>query len=120
MDLIDYFLQDFYKAWDRPIKETQGLRAIKDEKGYLIIANIAGIEKEDLKVELSANTLFITGETKIEEAKTKASVRYTLALDKTLVDSIEKIEVKAKNGYAYIYLITKEIKEKKIKIDFKD
>lgn len=111
-------IDDVFKYWDRPVYESKGFIVKDTEKGQLLIANVVGIDKDDLKVELVGNTLKIHGETKLEElgTTTKTNIELPIKADK-LSDTIEYT---LKNGYLYVYLNVKEIPKRDIKIKYKE
>lgn len=108
-----------WKNWNRPMKEVSGYKIIDREDGYLIVANALGIAKDDLRVELTRESLKIVGSTENEEINFTNSVNYQFNIA-AIHSDIDRIEYELKDGLAYVNVITKEAEENKITIQYKE
>lgn len=109
-----------FKTWDRPMKEVNGYRKISTDYGYLIVANALGINKDNLEIDLTRETLKIQGKTEIEDIDFTNSVNYQFYVGSKVYEEIDKIEYELKDGLAYISIYTKPAKKKDIKITYRD
>lgn len=97
---------DIFNEFDRLTEAPQERVAVpacevtEDEKHYLINADLPGIKKEDIKIDLHKNVLTITGERKRENNV------MTFKRSFSVPDNVEqeKIEAHHENGVLSLYL----------------
>jgi HSP20 family molecular chaperone IbpA len=118
MTYFNYF-DELFKSWDRPVKEAKGWQSTETDYGYVIVANVLGIDKENIKLELNKSTLSLVGKTEVKEINFTNSVSYSWDISNIIVE-IEKIEYQVKNGLVYIQIFTEKNKKPKILIDYKN
>ena len=111
-------IDEFLKSWDRPVREVTGWKATQTEFGTLIVANVLGISKENIKVNLEKATLSLKGETEVKEIEFTNKVNYAWNISNIIAD-LENIEYEVKDGLVYIFLYTSKEKKRKIAIDYK-
>lgn len=129
-DLVDSdwssLIDDFYKNSSRASfnKRIPNVKVLENEESYNLIAEMPGVEKEDINIEYENNTLKISTESAKEEKEEKDRVIYNdfskISYERSFkikdVD-IEKSTAELKNGLLNICLPKNEqIKIKKIKI----
>jgi HSP20 family molecular chaperone IbpA len=114
-------LQDFdliWKNWSRPITEVTGWVSTKTKDGYVILANTIGVSKDDIKVDFEGNYLTLSGKTEIMGGFfTTANYRWNI---KNLKNDIDNIDYLVKDGFTYIYIVTKEDTRPNIKISYRN
>lgn len=88
----------------------------KNEEGnYTCTVKTLGIEPSDLKIEQTDWGLKLQGETKVGEETYNTSME--LPISNTIMNKINKIKVKSRNGLTFITLILDKDKKKKIEIE---
>lgn len=125
----DMFLDlDSLLDWDknsykfkRDEKDMHPYSTYNNKNEFIIVHNILGIEKKDLKLtkilEKGVNYLLIEGKTKDTITGREYSISSKLALDANSLD-LNKITPRVKNGLLYISIAFKqEQKDTKINID---
>lgn len=115
LDLHDFLI---YKSWDRPIKEVKAYKVIETEKGYQIIVNALGIDKDDIEVKLLQDTLHINGKTVNEQLEFTNTVRYQFNVAR-ITKNIKKVEYSLKNGLLLIDLLLEFKEKREIKVEYK-
>ena len=106
-----------WKNWTRPITEMTGWVSDKTKDGYVILANTIGVAKEDLKLDFVGNTLTLGGKTEIMGGFfTSANYRWNIT---ALSKKIKSIDYVVKDGFTYIYILTKEEERPDIKINYR-
>jgi hypothetical protein len=106
-----------WKNWTRPIREMQGWVQDKTKDGYVILANTIGVSKDDLKLEFEGNTLTLSGKTEIMGGfVTSANYRWNIS---ELRSQIKNVDYLVKDGFTYIYIVTKEEARPEIKINYR-
>jgi HSP20 family protein len=140
---IERWFEEFFEepllpgAWRRfpslrKLKELEGISPLVDmydQKNEIVIkAEIPGVEKENVKISLSENTLTIKGEMKKEEEVKEEDYYYSersygsfaRALRLPAKVKADKIKANFKEGILEIHLPkAEEAKPKEIKIDVK-
>lgn len=106
----------FYR-FNRDLKDMHPYRIVRKGNDAIIVHNICGIAKDDLKVEIQTERgkdyLVISGKTKNEVLGTDYTVNSRFTIDR---DSVEKIEKEVKDGLLYLTIVGKEIKRPEVKI----
>ncbi|MFC0903845.1 hypothetical protein ACFHWD_03960 [Clostridium sp. MT-14] len=88
----------------------------KNENGdYICTIKTLGIEPSDLNIEQTEWGLKVQGETKIEEDTYNTSMELPIA--NGIMNKINKIKVKSRNGLTFITLILDKEPKKKIEIE---
>lgn len=107
----DNFFDDLFNTFNRPVKDVKPFNIYPVEgRGYIVIVNTLGIDKDKLKVSLkTANgraypTLTIQGETKIDKINFENKVNLSVILK--IPEKIENISYDSKNGLTSIYIET--------------
>lgn len=112
--LFDHIYNDFASssALARPLS-TRGSSVLnpavniyETDKAWAIHAELPGVKKEDIKIDLQGDTLTISGETKFSQEFTKDNARYqerregVFSRTLTLPDNVDrdKIQAKYENG----------------------
>jgi HSP20 family protein len=108
-------LTEFFKSWDRPFLEKKGWMQAETKDCNIIIANILGVDEEDIEVILESDVLTIKGETKDEKLDYSMKAKYSLDV-RRLIPNTKKITYECKNGLILVKLHKKD-KGKKIKIE---
>jgi len=108
-----------FKRWERPVLEANGYKILNTDNGCLIVLNVLGISKEDLKLDVKNGFLSIEGKTEAKEIDFINSVNYKFNISQ-LKNKVESVDYELKNGLAYINLNYKKEKEKEIKIVYKE
>lgn len=117
-DFEDLFLSPFDLDWDkksykfnRAEKDMHPYSVIDKEEETIIVHNVLGIDKKDLKVtkekENGITYIVIEGKTKDTITNKEYSVSSRFALDENQLD-FSKIKSTMKNGLLYIVISTKE------------
>ncbi len=78
-NLLDSFLQnDFFKAWDRDITLTSYPRVdiVEEKDVYKISADMPGLDKKDIAIEIKDRVLSISGEKKEEKTERDKNMFY--------------------------------------------
>jgi len=86
-----------------------------DEGDYTCTIKTLGIDPQDLNVEQTEWGLKIKGETKIKEDTYNTSMELPIA--NSIMNDIDKIQVKSKDGLTFITLMLNKQSKKKIKIE---
>ena len=107
-----------FKRWERPVLEANGYKILNTDNGCLIILNVLGIGRDDLKLEIKNGFLVIDGKTEVKEIDFINSVNYKFNVSQ-LRNKVDSVDYELKNGLAYISLNYKKEKEKEIKINYK-
>ena len=87
----------------------------KDDKTYICICKTIGINHEDVNVEETDYGLKVSGSTELEGYTYDTS--FELPIAESIMNEIEKIKVKSKNGLTFITLILNRQEKRKIKIE---
>ena len=116
-DLMDPFNVWVEGNFARAFPEVQRYKtySLKDGTSVLLV-NTVGVNKDDLKVELTNDELSIKGATENKELNEKNSVNYTFDIART--KDIEKMKWCNRDGYTYVYFYYK--KPATMKISYKD
>lgn len=121
MDFFDDFDKMFsrlYSSFNRPVKDQRPFVVYTSEKGYTVVVNTLGIDKEDLKVNIqyeksnSYPILCIKGSSDIEKIKFKNDVSLKILMN--FNEPIERLDYECKNGLTLIYLKVKHEEPKTI------
>jgi len=116
LNLLD-FDRRFYN-FRRPEKDMTPYTIINKDEKTIIIHNVVGINKEDLKVvmklENSNKMLDISGETKDEITGQMYSINSRFKVNQNT--DVESIDSEMKNGLLYITIEYKKPVEKTIKV----
>ena len=119
-DLFD-FDRKFY-TFVRPEKDMMPYTIINKENQTILIHNVIGINKEDLKISLNKidgqNLLIIEGKSIDEFTEKEYSIHSTFSVDESALD-LTKITTFMKNGLLYIRIpmIEKKKNNTSIKIN---
>ncbi len=122
-------LRDFDSFFNAYNKMNSGLRAnsgewtpsvdvVEQDKQFVLKAELAGIPKEDIKVNIENNILTISGERKseVEDKENHRIERFYGSFSRsfTLPENIDEEAIKAesKDGVLYLTLPKREVKEK--------
>lgn len=79
-DEMSLLLGDFFGV-DKPGDETRFIRwaprvdIVEQDGGYELVADLPGLKKEDIKIEIEDNMLTLSGERKLEEEKKDKNYR---------------------------------------------
>lgn len=128
MDFFDDFDNMFSNIWNRfnrPVKDQTPYSVYKATgKGYVIVCNTLGMDKNDLSVNIEKEKgrpypiLRIKGETKIEKINFHNSV--DLAIQLKLEDEIEDVNYELRNGLTIVYIKVKTVETPKIEAKYID
>lgn len=116
-DLIgEFFGKPKHLIFNSNVKDLYPTYWSKNEKGdYTCTVKTLGIEPSDLQVNQTDWGLKLYGETKVGEETYNTSME--LPISNTIMNKINKIKVKSKNGLTFITLILDKDKKKKIQIE---
>ena len=104
--------------FNRPVMDQQPYSVYSSEKGFIVVCNTLGIDKNDIKVNVTKEqgnpypVLSVTGDSKIEKINFSNSVNLRIRLK--LNDEIESVSYESKNGLTLVYLKVKTIKPETI------
>lgn len=112
------FFDDFHDIFEkltnnfsRPVKDQQPFSVYSNDKGYVVVCNTLGIDRNDLRVNVTKEhgnphpVLSITGESKIEKINFSNNINLRIRL---CTDAqIESVSFETKNGLTFVYLKTK-------------
>jgi HSP20 family molecular chaperone IbpA len=87
----------------------------KDDKTYLCTVKTLGIDPADVKVETNDYGLQVSGSTTLEDYTYDTSVELPIA--ESIMNEIENVQVKSKNGLTFITLVLNKPEKKKIIIE---
>ena len=108
------FDRDFYK-FNRIEKDMNPYSIKQTDEGIILIHNVLGINKEDLKIstkrENHTNLIIIEGKTKDEVTGREYSINSRFSVDDNV--DLKSAKKKKKNGLLYISIKYKEAKESK-------
>lgn len=114
-DLFD-FDRKFYN-FVRPEKDMTPYTVVNKENKTILIHNVVGINKEDLKIttktENGEKILYISGQTKDSVSGNEYSVNSRF---KVKAQAIKKIDCECKNGLLYVTISYDEPNEEEITI----
>lgn len=115
------FFDDFENIFDRlssrfqrPVKDQNPFSVYSSEKGYIIVCNTLGIDKDDLKINVKKEqgnpfpVLSVSGSSRIEKINFSNNVDLRIRL--RLSEKIDSVSYETKNGLTLVYLKT-ETKE---------
>ena len=128
---LDRMLKNFYPnegfGYGEPLTLRVPLDVVENDDEFIVKANVAGIDPEDINISFTDNNLSIKGEvTDVREEKSKES-RYHLherrygSFSRTItlpsVVDVDNIDAETKNGVLMIHLPKKEeVKPHRIEI----
>lgn len=108
------FDRDFYK-FNRIEKDMNPYSIKQTDEGIILIHNVLGINKEDLKIstkrENHTNLIIIEGKTKDEVTGREYSINSRFSVDDNV--DLKTAKPSMKNGLLYISIKYKEAKESK-------
>lgn len=108
------FDRDFYK-FNRIEKDMNPYSIKQTDEGIILIHNVLGINKEDLKIstkrENHTNLIIIEGKTKDEVTGREYSINSRFSVDDSV--DLKSAKPSMKNGLLYISIKYKEAKESK-------
>lgn len=108
------FDRDFYK-FNRIEKDMNPYSIKQTDEGIILIHNVLGINKEDLKIstkrENHTNLIIIEGKTKDEVTGREYSINSRFSVDDNV--DLKSAKPSMKNGLLYIFIKYKEAKESK-------
>lgn len=108
------FDRDFYK-FNRIEKDMNPYSIKRTDEGIILIHNVLGINKEDLKIstkrENHTNLIIIEGKTKDEVTGREYSINSRFSVDDNV--DLKSAKPSMKNGLLYISIKYKEAKESK-------
>ena len=108
------FDRDFYKL-NRIEKDMNPYSIKQTDEGIILIHNVLGINKEDLKIstkrENHTNLIIIEGKTKDEVTGREYSINSRFSVDDNV--DLKSAKPSMKNGLLYISIKYKEAKESK-------
>ena len=108
------FDRDFYK-FNRIEKDMNPYSIKQTDEGIILIHNVLGINKEDLKIstkrENHTNLIIIEGKTKDEVTGREYSINSRFSVDDNV--DLKSAKTSMKNGLLYISIKYKEAKESK-------
>ena len=108
------FDRDFYK-FNRIEKDMNPYSIKQTDEGIILIHNVLGINKEDLKIstkrENHTNLIIIEGKTKDEVTGREYSINSRFSVDDNV--DLKSAKPPMKNGLLYISIKYKEAKESK-------
>jgi HSP20 family protein len=128
--MLDQFYGDNELGFSDQINLRVPLDVIENDDEYLIKANVAGLDPENVEITYTNNTLTIKGEVSDEREETEEKGRYHLRERRygsftrsiTMPGSVdvEHIEAETKNGVLELRLPKKEeVKPKRIEVKVK-
>jgi HSP20 family protein len=130
---MNTLFEDFFGV-DRRTDETRFIRwaprvdIVEEEKNFEVTADLAGLKKEDIKVEVRDNVLTVRGEKKIEDEKKERNYRIAerrygeFVRTFTLPENVNRdgIEAEFKDGVLRLTIPkTEEPKPKEIEVQVK-
>lgn len=119
---MERFLKDFEFWFDGGClhysREKQALKIINGEGSSTIVANVLGINPEDITVKIedgyNISYIVIDGKTTDEITKQEYSVNYKLSVQS---QRVEKIKKTIKNGLLFLEVVKKQPEASKIIIE---
>jgi HSP20 family protein len=128
--MLDPFYGDGELSFDDQFNLRIPLDVIENDDEYIIKANVAGLDPENVEITYTNNTLTIKGEVRDEREKTEEDGRYHLRERRygnfsrsiTMPGSVdvEHIEAETKSGVLELHLPKKEeVKPKRIAVKVK-
>lgn len=110
-DFFDNFESMFDRLsnrFNRPVRDQNPFSVYSSDKGYIVVCNTLGIDKEDLKVNIKKEqgnpypVLSVVGNSKIEKINFANNVDLRIRLK--LNEEIESVSYETKNGLTLVYL----------------
>lgn len=126
-DFFDNFESMFDRLsnrFNRPVKDQSPFSVYSTDKGYIIVCNTLGIDKDDLKVNIKKEqgnpypVLAIVGNSKIEKINFANNVDLRIRLK--LNEEIESVSYETKNGLTLVYLKVKSVKPEMMEAKYID
>ena len=112
--LMDFwFDKEFYNFSRLNIKDMHPYKIIEEDNRFIIVHNVAGIGKEDVKIDIEDSYLIIKGESKDEIIDKTYSVNSRFKINE---NAIKDIKYDVKNGFLYVFVNKKEKEKPNIKI----
>ncbi len=114
-----------YTAENEPAVWTPRVDVEEDKNGYTVTAELPGMDKKDIDIDVKDNQLYIKGEKKLEKEKDDKNYHITercygeFARNFTLPENVNQEEINArfKNGVLTVKIPkTEEEKPKEIKV----
>ena len=109
---FDGLFSSLYSRFQRPVKDQSPYAVYKSPgKGYIVVCNTLGIDKEDLSVNIEKEKgrpfpiLKVKGKTEIQKINFSNTV--DLALQLKLDSEIKDVKYEMKNGLTIVYIATK-------------
>jgi len=110
--IFDEFFNLDFSIFNRPVKDQQPYSIYKQDRGYIVVINTLGINKDDIKVEIisergkSFPVLKVTGATQMPKIGFENSVNLGITLN--MKKDIDDLVYEVRDGLTIIYLRTKE------------
>ena len=122
-DDFDNLFSGMFNRFRRPVLDQQYYSVYKKDKGYVIVFNTLGMDKDDIKISVEKQKgspyriLRVKGQKNIEDIDFQNSVDMALSLN--FNDEIESTSYTVKDGLTKVYLKVKMPEPKKDDSDIK-
>lgn len=110
------FLQDDF-IFNSSVKDMQPYTMYKKDGEYILEVKTLGIRPEDISVTLDDKILTIKGETQNEYNDDSFNTQIKLSIADDLINKLDSIDYKSRDGLTYVILKMKKSKEQSIKIN---
>lgn len=122
LNMMDHFMENPFAASRAMAGTGRGWNVKEDENALYIRMDMPGIDKENVKISVEQNTLFIKGEGEKESDDEEYGRRYSSRLDlPTNLYKIDEIKAEMKNGVLKVTVPRVKEEERKdvfqVKID---
>lgn len=119
--MLNDFMNNTYPTSDRQEGRMMPMDLIETEKEFVLLANLPGLKKEDLKITVDKNNLSITANNPEKEKKVEGTVfrdeRYKGDYHRTISFHVpvglDEIRAKLENGVLMLNIPKSEIKPKR-------
>ncbi|MDB5103118.1 MAG: hypothetical protein JWP91_807 [Fibrobacteres bacterium] len=73
---LDQFFSDFDQAWTTQKQFTPAVDIVEEKEDYVLRAELPGVAKENIKLEVKENRLTISGKKEAKVSESKGEYRY--------------------------------------------
>ena len=112
--IFDFLRDDF--LFNSSVKDMNPTVFYKKDSDFIIEAKTLGVSPDDIIIKLEDDILSLTGETKNEYSDKSFNIKIKVRIGQDILNDIEKIDYKSKDGVTYIILRMKNKSESTIEI----